>query len=213
MSVPEPNAFPPAPRRTIPRTDASRSTRSHAATSAAYISHVIAFRASGRLNVSVARGPSMSNVVCVVDKRSSLKYKRWRDSWRARRTPRARRDAGDGGSILLDAPRRPRRGRHQDRAAVGRFHAFDAGRRRYRQPELQRRQSRQAQRRAEPQDAGWTRRARAPHAVGRYFRRELSAGRARVARPRLPVAREGEPAPHLRVDIRIRTNRARRAQR
>ena len=45
----------------------SPSTRSHASTSASYISQVIAFLASGRLNVRNAMGPSTSNSVREVD--------------------------------------------------------------------------------------------------------------------------------------------------
>src|SRR5581483_9736868 len=72
MSVPATNALPPAPRSTSSLTPASASTRSHAATSASYISQVIALRAPGRLNVSVAIGPAVSKIVCVVvDKPSS----------------------------------------------------------------------------------------------------------------------------------------------
>src|SRR5262245_66435291 len=41
----------------------SRSTRSHALTSASYISQVIALRASGRLKVKIASGPSVSKMV------------------------------------------------------------------------------------------------------------------------------------------------------
>src|SRR6185369_6065324 len=63
MSVPDTNACPPAPRRISTRIDASASTRSHAATSASYIAHVIALRASGRLNVRIASGPSTSKIV------------------------------------------------------------------------------------------------------------------------------------------------------
>jgi crotonobetainyl-CoA:carnitine CoA-transferase CaiB-like acyl-CoA transferase len=76
MSVPATKARPPAPRSTSTRTPASASTRSHASTSAAYISHVMALRASGRLKVRIASGPSVTSVVCVVDKRASLGYKR-----------------------------------------------------------------------------------------------------------------------------------------
>src|SRR5262245_52232121 len=63
MSVPETNAFPPAPLRISTRIASSPSTRSHASTSASYISHVIALRASGRLNVRIASGPSTTNIV------------------------------------------------------------------------------------------------------------------------------------------------------
>src|SRR5262245_16583296 len=45
------------------RTSGVASTRSHAATRASYISHVSAFRASGRLKVSVATGPLIANSV------------------------------------------------------------------------------------------------------------------------------------------------------
>src|SRR5262245_28832637 len=63
MSVPATKALPPAPRRISTRIVSSRSTRSHASTSASYISHVIALRASGRLNVRIASGPSDEKIV------------------------------------------------------------------------------------------------------------------------------------------------------
>src|SRR5438094_5072121 len=65
MSVPATNALPPAPRRINTRIVASESARSHASTSASYIRHVMALRASGRLKVSVASGASTSNRVSV----------------------------------------------------------------------------------------------------------------------------------------------------
>ena len=67
MSVPDANALPPAPLRMNTRTFASWSTRSQAAASASYMPQVIALRASGRLNVRVANGPSMSNRVSGAD--------------------------------------------------------------------------------------------------------------------------------------------------
>src|SRR6476469_7151033 len=65
MSVPATNALPPAPLKISTRIVSSPSTRSHAATSASYIAHVIALRASGRLKVSVAIGPAVSKIVCI----------------------------------------------------------------------------------------------------------------------------------------------------
>ena len=73
MSVPATNAFPPAPRRSSTRTSGSASARSHASTSAEYMSQVIAFRASGRLNVSVAIGPLTAYSACPVDNQASLR--------------------------------------------------------------------------------------------------------------------------------------------
>src|SRR5437870_708382 len=64
MSVPETKALPPAPRMISTRRLSSPSTRSHASTSASYISQVIALRASGRLKVRIARGPSALKIVC-----------------------------------------------------------------------------------------------------------------------------------------------------
>src|SRR5688572_4870127 len=60
MSVPATNAS-PAPRSTSTRMSASRSTSSHRAASASYIAQVIALRASGRLKVRNAMGPSDAN--------------------------------------------------------------------------------------------------------------------------------------------------------
>ena len=57
ISVPAMKAFPPAPRRIRIRIAGSWSTSSQAATSASYIAHVMALRASGRLNVRKASGP------------------------------------------------------------------------------------------------------------------------------------------------------------
>ena len=77
-----------------------------------------------------------------------------------------------------------------------------------RQPELQRRQSRQAQRRAQPQG---TRQAAtivpAARAAIRHPNRELSARRDGRARPRLRDGVGAEPAAHLRVDFGIRPDR------
>ena len=63
MSVPDTNAFPPAPRRTSVRIPSEASAVSHASTRAWYISQVIAFRTSGRLKVSVASGPTVPKIV------------------------------------------------------------------------------------------------------------------------------------------------------
>src|SRR5688572_28058826 len=60
MSVPATNAS-PAPRSTSTRMSASRSTSSHRAASASYIAQVMALRASGRLKVRNAMGPSDAN--------------------------------------------------------------------------------------------------------------------------------------------------------
>src|SRR5580765_6575059 len=65
MSVPATNALPPAPFRMSTLMAASPSARSHASTSASYMRHVIALRASGRLNVSVASGGSTANRLSV----------------------------------------------------------------------------------------------------------------------------------------------------
>src|SRR3954468_3568930 len=66
MSVPEANDW-PAPFSTSTRISWSASTRSQAATSASYISHVSAFLLSGRLNVNEAMGPSTAKRVGAVD--------------------------------------------------------------------------------------------------------------------------------------------------
>src|SRR4029453_6485909 len=60
MSVPATNAS-PAPRRTKTRMCSVASTSSHARASASYTAHVMALRASGRLNVKYATGPSDVN--------------------------------------------------------------------------------------------------------------------------------------------------------
>ena len=60
MSVPATKAS-PAPRSTNTRMPSSESTCSQASTSASYIGQVIAFRASGRLNVRNATLPSDVN--------------------------------------------------------------------------------------------------------------------------------------------------------
>src|SRR5215217_4739323 len=58
MSVPAENA-PPDPRMMSTQTRGSASAASHASTSASYISHVSALRASGRFNVTTATDPLM----------------------------------------------------------------------------------------------------------------------------------------------------------
>src|SRR3954447_10540019 len=70
MSVPETNALPPAPRRIHTRIASLSSARSHASTRPSYMSHVIALRASGRLKVRKASGPS--TVHCVVPASDNL---------------------------------------------------------------------------------------------------------------------------------------------
>ena len=138
------------------------STRSQASTSASYMSHVMALRASGRLKVRIASGPSVSNGV--------RQHFRHQSRVRSYHDPRAldglrgaRRHAGDGRarsarcSSPIWAPtssrssRRPATRRGRCRARVG----TDS-------PELQRRQSRQAQHRAQPEDR--RRRARSSRA-------------------------------------------------
>ena len=59
MSVPAAKA-PPAPRMMSTRTSRSASAVSQASTSASYMSHVSALRASGRLNVTIPTDPLMS---------------------------------------------------------------------------------------------------------------------------------------------------------
>ena len=71
MSVPATKAFPPAPRRTMTRTAASLSSAPQNSTRASYIGQVMALRASGRLNVTVAMGPSRSRTTCGVGKTST----------------------------------------------------------------------------------------------------------------------------------------------
>jgi hypothetical protein len=72
MSVPETNAFPPAPLRMKTRTWGLVSTSSHARRSASYIAHVIALRACGRLKVRTAKGGSIWKMVSVDDTESLL---------------------------------------------------------------------------------------------------------------------------------------------
>ena len=66
MSVPATKAS-PAPRSTNTRMRSSASTWSQASASASYIGQVIAFRASGRLNVRNATLPSDVNCTSGID--------------------------------------------------------------------------------------------------------------------------------------------------
>src|SRR5262245_46231541 len=66
MSVPATNAFSPAPVRTRTRISSCAATCSQTRTSASYIAHVIALRASGRLNVTHATAPRCSYNTCPV---------------------------------------------------------------------------------------------------------------------------------------------------
>src|SRR5215510_11787452 len=92
MSVPDTNAFPPAPLRMKTRTCGSASTVSHARTSASYIAHVMALRACGRLKVRKANGGSIWKMVSVDDTGGLLS--RTRRRFYPRRSRRSRRYLG-----------------------------------------------------------------------------------------------------------------------
>src|SRR5262245_30422842 len=136
MSVPATNA-PPAPRSTKTRKPGSASTRSQAETSASYMPHVMALRASGRLKVRKATGPSMSKSVSEVDTRGSSKTHSQHTydcecGQGARWSAGARCHPGDGRTVLRDATMRHGRGCDQGRTTRGRFDAAHVGRARER---------------------------------------------------------------------------------
>ena len=172
-------------------------------TSASYISHVSALRASGRLNVRNAIGPSTANNDSVTGRPQYEHGAR-----RARRHSRAGRHAGDGRPVLRDATMRHGRRRDQGRAARRRLDAAHGGRVGHRQRRVQRRQPRQARHRARPEDAAGTGRVPPPRSRRTDIVIEnYRPGRHEALRARLRDAGGRAPGADLRVDLGIRTDR------
>ncbi len=123
----------------------------------------------------------------------------------------ARRQPGDGGTVLLHAARRPRRRRRQDRTA--RHRRSDAGRDELppqgrRQPRLHQHEPEQAQRHPRPQD-----RSRSPglpqaRGNGRCPGRELSARRGEAPRHRLRDPQGDQSRADLRQHLGLRPDGA-----